>query len=213
MTGPSRAFEPSADVSALVLCGGCGSRMGGIDKGLTELAGRPLVRHVTDRLAPQVDDRIVLNCNRNTDAYRALGYPCVADPAGHAGTGPLAGIAAGLSQIVTRYCLICPCDTPLIPHTLARRLLTSLQAEGGGIVVVHDGKRMQPLHCLLETGLREELQHFLQNGGGAVHAWLESRTAIQVDFADVPDAFRNLNTPQELLACEALLREAGVCSH
>ncbi len=204
--------ETSAAVTALVLCGGGGTRMGGIDKGLVELAGRRLVDHVVERLSPQVENRFVLSCNRNADTYRALGFPVVTDAPELAGAGPLAGVAAGLQQVRTTHCLLCPCDTPLIPHDLVRRLRTALQQEDGEIAVVHDGQRRQPLHCLFDTALHGRLETYLRDGGHAVHAWLDVCAVVEADFSGQADAFRNVNTPEELAACAAGMEDGQACS-
>lgn len=210
-------MNPPADrdavpaVTALVLCGGAGSRMGGADKGLAELPGGRLVDHVIRRLAPQVENRFVLSCNRNADHYGALGFPLVADAPALAQGGPLAGIAAGLPLVRTPLCVVCPCDTPLIPHDLVQRLLTARQARHDPVAVVHDGTRRQPLHCLLDTSLAENLQCFLRDGGHAVHRWLEQCDVAEADFSDCPEAFGNVNTTAELAACAEGLKEQPPC--
>ncbi len=195
----------SSHTTALILAGGTGSRMGGCDKGLQLFRGQPLTGHLVARLAPQVGNRLLINCNRNLDEYRSFGFPCISDDAAH-GAGPLAGLLAGLQQVTTPYCFVTPCDTPLLPTDVVTRLQQGLEASRADLAVVHDGERRQVLHCLLRTELREQLQAWLQNGKRAAHAWQADCNTCEVSFADCAGAFRNLNSMAELQDCENQLK-------
>ena len=186
----------SAQISAVILAGGLGRRMGGEDKGLVEFEGKPLVAHVIDTIAPQVQ-QIFLNANRNLAAYRAFGHPVIAD--GLDGfQGPLAGILSALGQISTPLLLVVPCDAPRLPADLAGRLLAALQQEKSEIAVAHDGQRMQPVHALISRELRGSLEAFLASGERKIDRWYNMHKLAQADFSDRPEAFVNINTLDQL---------------
>lgn len=155
-----------AGVTGIVLAGGLGRRMGGVDKGLQPLRGRPLVAHVIERLAPQVNE-IVVNANQNLDAYRAFGHPVVPDEVGGF-AGPLAGLHAGLG--VARYALAVtvPCDSPFLPADLVARLAAALGAHQ--LAVAKTGDQPHPVFCLVRTALRAHLGAFLAAGGRKIDA-------------------------------------------
>lgn len=191
-------------ICAIVLCGGRGRRLGGIDKGLLELDGRPLAAHVCARLAAQVGGALRINCNRNQAAYQALGHPCYADavPDG----GPLAGISAGLAGTRARYCLFSPCDTPFLPLDLAERLHGALRRGESGIRYAHDGAQPHFLHCLIPTDRHGALQRWIADGGRSVHGWFAGQSAQAVDFSDAPAAFLNINSTEDLRRCQSQSR-------
>lgn len=176
--------------------------MGGADKGLLEARGRPLILQLVERIAPQVEGRVLVNCNRNMQRYRGFGLRCVQDTPG-LGAGPLAGIASAMRCIDTPWCLVCPCDTPDVPSDLLVRLYSALAEQGGALACAHDGERVQGLHLLLRTDLCEPLTRWLTAGGRAVQAWLTEQHACEVDFSDCAGAFRNLNTPADVRCWEA----------
>lgn len=181
-------------VSAIILAGGRGARMGCRDKGLVEFDGRPLVAHVLAAIAPRVG-RIAINANRNTDAYARLGYPVVEDRiAGY--PGPLAGIAAGLDWCPTTELLVIPCDTPGIGGYCVERLWGALGEADAA--VAHDGRRLQPLHALVRERCRENLDHFLETGGRRVDQWIQTLDWRQADCSDHPGMFININSPDML---------------
>ena len=181
-------------VHALVLAGGRGSRMGGVDKGLQLLDGRPLVSHVIERLAPQAD-RLLISANRNLDAYAALGHAVLPDPPGFEFAGPLAGMLAGLEALPDgAWLLAAPCDCPHLPADLAERLLAV--AEPHGLAFAH-AAREHPTHALLCARLREPLRAHLQAGGRAVLGWMRSQPHGIARFDD-DAAFANLNHPKDL---------------
>jgi molybdopterin-guanine dinucleotide biosynthesis protein A len=201
-----------ADITGLVLAGGRGARMGGVDKGLQHFNGEPLAMHALRRLGVQVGT-VMINANRNFSDYGAFGVPVWADSLADC-PGPLAGFLAGLEHCATPLLLTVPCDTPLFPLDLAARLSEALAADDAEIATVSapDGGgdaasalRPQPVFCLLRTSLRESLLRFTEAGGRKVQAWTAQRRTVYVPFdrpGDAPDAFFNANTLAELHALE-----------
>jgi molybdenum cofactor guanylyltransferase len=202
------------DITALILAGGRGSRMGGVDKGLQNFMGLPLALHTLTRL--QISGgvgQVMINANRNLAAYESFGVPVWPDVlADYA--GPLAGFLTGLERCETPYLLTVPCDTPLLPLDLAQRLAAALEAEDADIAMAaapeagQDGRmqvRTQPVFCLLRTELLESLVRFTQDGGRKIDAWTALHTTAVVAFdapGDDPQAFFNANTLAELQQLE-----------
>lgn len=188
-----------AQITGLVLAGGRGSRMGGIDKGLQLYQGRPLVQHALERLAPQVG-ALMINANRHLDAYAAFGVPVWPDTLADY-PGPLAGLAAGLAHCPTPYLASVPCDSPHFPTELVARLAAALARADAQVAVaaaVEDGAlRTQPVFCLLHTSLLPGLLAFLHGGQRKVGAWLATQRCVQVRF-DEAAAFFNANTLADL---------------
>lgn len=191
------------DITGLVLAGGRGSRMGGVDKGLQSHHGIPLALHALLRLQPQVGHAMV-NANRNLAAYEAFGVPVWPDalPAGMASfPGPLAGFLAGLEHCETPYLVTVPCDTPNFPADLVERLGRALLAEDVEIAIAatrEDGQlQPQPVFCLMRAALMESLVAFLQGGQRRIDRWTGQQRCATVVFDDA-DAFFNANTPDEL---------------
>jgi molybdopterin-guanine dinucleotide biosynthesis protein A len=197
-----------ASVTGLVLAGGLARRMGGADKGLVPLAGRPMVEHVVDALRPQVGT-ILLSANRNLERYAALGCPVIAD-ALDGYQGPLAGIATALRQRTTEFLVTVPCDAPLLPADLVRRLLAACEASDADVAVASDGERQQSVFLLVRARVAPALESYLAGGGRRVDAWLSRVRAAVADFSDEPWAFVNVNDPDERERVEAqLLSTAG----
>ncbi len=188
-----------ADISGLVLAGGRGSRMGGVDKGLQLHRGVPLALHALQRLAPQVA-RTMLNANRNLEAYAAMGVPVWADEAPDF-SGPLAGMLAGLRHCSTNYLATVPCDSPDFPLDLVWRLAQELRVSGADIAVAATRERgeirSQPVFCLLRASLQQSLASFLASGERKTGLWIGSHRSTQVLFEDAR-AFLNVNTLLEL---------------
>jgi len=182
-------------ITALVLAGGRGRRMGGRDKGLVELRGRPLAAHVIDAIAPQVE-AVLINANRNGDRYGAFGWPVVSDALTDY-QGPLAGFAVGMAASTTPLLLTLPCDGPMVAPDLAERLAGALEGAGADIAVAHDGSRMQPVYALLRCALLPSLEAFLAAGDRKIDLWYEGHHTVNVDFSDFPEQFTNVNTPEE----------------
>jgi molybdopterin-guanine dinucleotide biosynthesis protein A len=186
-------------ITGLVLAGGRGSRMGGVDKGLQPYRGTPLAQHALQRLAPQCGP-LLLNANRNLAAYAAFGAPVWPDePAEYA--GPLAGLATGLAHCETAYLASVPCDSPLFPHDLVERLADALVAADAEIAIAatrESGElRAQPVFCLLQSGLRASLLRFIAGGERQVERWTARHRRVQVEFLEA-GAFANANTLAEL---------------
>lgn len=187
-------------ITGIILAGGQGRRFGGVDKGLLELHGKPLIEYVIDALRPQ-SDTLIINANRNLDFYTRYGFPVICDAVGlH---GPLAGIASTLSAITTDYALTAPCDSPFLPADLGIRLLTSLEQNNADLAVAHDGQRLQPLFLLLKKSLILSLQHYLMQDL-KVELWVMSQRHVVTDFSDQTSAFININTILDLHHAETM---------
>lgn len=197
---------PRDAITGVILAGGKGRRIGGRDKGLVQIDGRPLIAHIIDTLRPQVG-RLVLNANRNIDRYRAFGYPVVQDALGDY-FGPLVGMARAMQDTDTPYLLSVPCDSPLVPTDLCDRLYRAMQAADADISVVHDGTRMQQVFALLRCDLHGDLLGYLESGGRKIETWYAGHRLVSADFSDLPDAFLNLNTSEDFRAFEAMKRNA-----
>lgn len=192
--------------SGLILCGGKSERLGGIDKPLRVLAGRPLIEHVLCRVAPQVQS-ILLSANRSREAYAAYGHDVV-DDAAHAGYGPLAGVLAGLDAASAELLLCVPGDAPLLPLELAQRLGHARSAADAEIAFADDGAGPQPLCCLLPRTLRADLRSYLDSGGRAPREWFARHRAVCADFSDAPRWAWSLNTEDQWRAAERRLAES-----
>ncbi len=181
-------------VSGIVLAGGQGRRMGGVDKGLQKLRGRPMVQWVLERLSPQVDE-IVVNANQNAAEYARFGHRVVGDEvSGFA--GPLAGLHAGLKAASYDLVATVPCDSPFLPSDLVSRLQSSLRDRD--LVVAKTGDQAHPVFALVRKSLLPNLEAFLLRGGRKIDAWYASLKFAEVSFDDEAEAFRNINTIEEL---------------
>lgn len=201
------------DITGLVLAGGRGSRMGGVDKGLQNFNGSPLALHAVLRLGMQVGE-VMVNANRNLAAYESFGIPVWPD-ADSSYAGPLAGFLTGLERCETPYLMTVPCDTPLFPLDLAERLSQAMDKEDAEIAMVSAPEaddagdtalRPQPVFCLMHTALLESLTRFVGQGGRKIDAWTAQHRTVHVAFdrpGDAADAFANANTLAELQALEA----------
>ena len=189
-------MKPYRDVTAVVLAGGRARRMGEHDKGLIALNQAPLIEYALTALQDQVDT-ILINANRNIERYAGMGYPVIQDH--HSGfSGPLAGMASALSVMRTRFLVTVPCDSPLLPLDLVDRLLTGQARADTALAVAHDGTRIQPVFALLERSLLPCLERYLNAGGRRIDQWYVQHRFASVDFSDQPDAFTNVNTPEDL---------------
>jgi molybdopterin-guanine dinucleotide biosynthesis protein A len=182
------------NITGIVLAGGQGRRMGGVDKGLQLLRGKPMVAHVLERLVPQVGE-IVINANQNVAAYEKFGHRVVRDDIGGF-AGPLAGLHAGLKAAAHPLVVTVPCDSPFLPADLVSRL--NAKMENHDLVVAKTGDQVHPVFCLLKRELKENLEAFLVGGGRKIDAWYGKLRHAEVPFDDEADAFRNINTLEEL---------------
>ena len=207
----THSIEPQ-DITGLILAGGRGSRMGGVDKGLQNFNGIPLALHTLMRLGPQVQS-VMVNANRNLSAYESFGASVWPDASADF-AGPLSGFLVGLERAETPYVLSVPCDTPRLPLDLAERLAAALIREDADIAMAaapetdDQGQtqiRTQPVFCLMKIELSESLVKFTHNGGRKIDAWTAQHKTVVVPFdapSDDPLAFANVNTLTELQALE-----------
>jgi len=183
-------------VTGIVLAGGQGRRMGSIDKGLVALLGRPMVAHVIERLAPQVDE-ILINANRNVSEYMALGHAVIPDAIGGY-AGPLAGLHVGLTHAANALIATVPCDSPFLPEDLIERLSAAMAKQSADIAVARTFDQPHPVFALVRRDVLPHLTRFLQGGGRKIDAWYATLNSTEVAFDDQADAFRNINTADEL---------------
>jgi molybdopterin-guanine dinucleotide biosynthesis protein A len=189
-----------ARITGLILAGGQGRRMGGVDKGLTPLRGRPMVAWVIDRLHPQVHE-VIINANQNRDDYAAFGHRVVGDEIGGF-AGPLAGLHAGLKVASHPFVATVPCDSPFLPGDLVQRLLAASLAGHADVAVARTGDQPHPVFALVRASVLGHLARFLEGGGRKIDAWYASLKVVEVPFDDQPEAFSNINTRDELAAFE-----------
>lgn len=190
--------SPTIEVTGVILAGGQGRRMGGVDKGLEPFRGRALAAHAIERLAPQVDE-ILVNANRNPEAWAQFGHRVIADEIpGYA--GPLAGFERGLAHARGRLVATVPCDSPFLPADLVARLGAALERTGADIAVARTFDQPHPVFALARTSVRPHLEAFLAAGGRKIDAWYATLATVEVPFDDEADAFRNINTRDELAA-------------
>lgn len=197
----------ASQITGVILAGGRGSRMGGVDKGLQPYRGVPLALHTLMRLQPQVGE-LMINANRNLSAYESFGVPVWPD-ADPDFAGPLSGFLVGLERAETPFVVTVPCDTPDFPVDLVPRLARALEAEGAELAMVRapdsedpqHAPRAQPVFCLLRTTLLESLVKFTHDGGRKIDRWTAQHRCAMVDFDDAAPFF-NANTLNELRQLE-----------
>ncbi|MGZ3236360.1 MAG: molybdenum cofactor guanylyltransferase MobA [Burkholderiaceae bacterium] len=190
---------PLPRITGLILAGGRGTRMGGVDKGLQLFRNAPMVTHVMQRLAPQVDS-IMINANQNISVYQQFGVPVYSDHTPDY-AGPLAGLQSGLMHCATEYLVTVPCDSPFLPSDLVKRLYDALQSKNADLAIVvtdeSNHRQQHPVFCLLKKSLLAHLSAYLENGGRKVGDWTSSLQCAEVHFADEA-AFNNINTLEDL---------------
>jgi molybdopterin-guanine dinucleotide biosynthesis protein A len=182
------------------LAGGLGRRMGGVDKGLKPLRGRPMVAWVIERFAPQVDETLI-NANQNLERYGALGHRVIPDEI-QGFAGPLAGLHRGLAEARHELVATVPCDSPLLPLDLVARLRAALERTRAEVAVAKTGEQPHPVFCLCRRSVLPGLSEFLAAGGRKIDAWYARLNVIEVPFDDQPEAFSNINTEEELRLLE-----------
>jgi len=192
-------FKISRHITGVILAGGRGSRMGGLDKGLVKLNEQYIIEHAITALRPQVS-RLLISANRNLDQYAQLcDCPVVTDTFGHY-EGPLAGMAAALAQVQTDYVLFVPCDSPFISSQLVERLYTGLIQVNADVSVADDGERIHPVFSLFKRKLLANLRAFLQTGDRRVHRFITQQSLARVDFSDISHTLLNVNTIEDIIA-------------
>ena len=183
-------------ITGVILAGGLGRRMGGTDKGLQELHGRPLVAWVSERLTPQVDE-LLINANQNVERYAAFGDRVVPDQIPDY-AGPLAGVHAALSAAAYPLVATAPCDSPFLPADLVFRLFSALTATNANLAVARTFDQPHPVFCLCRRAVLPHLSEFLAGGGRKFESWYATLNVVEVPFDDEADAFENINTREEL---------------
>jgi len=187
-------------VTGVVLAGGQGSRMGGVDKGLQPFRGRPMVAHAVERLAAQVDE-LLINANRNPEVYAQFGHRVIADEI-EGFAGPLAGFERGLAHAKSELVVTVPCDSPFLPTDLVARLRAALESNQADLAVAKTGDQTHPVFSLMRRDVLPSLQQFLSSGQRKIDRWYSGLKVVEVPFDDDPDAFLNINTREELASLE-----------
>jgi molybdopterin-guanine dinucleotide biosynthesis protein A len=183
-------------ITGVILAGGLGRRMGGVDKGLQLLQDKPMVQWALERFAPQVDE-VLINANQNAEQYGTFGYPVVPDQIPDF-AGPLAGLHAALSRAAHPLVATVPCDSPFLPADLVSRLHAALEADGADLAVARTFDQAHPVFCLCRREVLPHLTAFLESGGRKVDRWYATLKVIEVAFDDEAAAFSNINTRDEL---------------
>ncbi|HEX4332156.1 MAG TPA: molybdenum cofactor guanylyltransferase MobA [Usitatibacter sp.] len=188
------------EVTGVVLAGGQGSRMGGIDKGLQPFRGKSMAAHVIERLGPQVDE-LLINANRNLDEYERFGHRVIADEI-EGFAGPLAGFERGLAHARGRLVVTAPCDSPFLPEDLVARLRAALEAHRAELAVARTGDQAHPVFSLMRRDVHPSLVQFLGSGQRKIDKWYGGLRVVEVPFDDEAQAFLNINTREELANLE-----------
>lgn len=191
-------------VTGVILAGGKARRMGGEDKGLISFKHKPLISYVIHALKSQAD-QLIINANRNINSYQSFGYPVIEDTLDNF-CGPLAGMLSAMQTVNTDYILTAPCDSPDISLQLRQRMMEALLLEQADIAVAHDGERIQPVFSLIPCRLKNELEHYLEQGGRKIDLWLAQYKMAVVDFSDQPETFLNFNHPEDVRNHQPKLR-------
>ncbi|QIZ78016.1 molybdenum cofactor guanylyltransferase MobA [Ferrimonas lipolytica] len=194
-----------ANLTLAVLAGGQARRMLGEDKGLIAVAGKPMVQHVLQRLQAQPESTVLIS-NRNQAEYSKLGYPVFSDEIPDY-AGPLAGVCSALQHSNTDYMLVVPCDTPMLPATLAEDMMATLIEHDAEIVIARDNERDHPVIMLLKCTLLDSLHEYLAGGDRKVALWYNKHKMAYCDFGDRAAAFANINTPEQKQQLEQQLLE------
>ena len=189
----------NSKIVGIILSGGAGRRLGGVDKGLQNYQSKPLIEQVIQQIQPQVDE-LLLCVNRNQQHYAEYGFPLICDQEPQSYQGPLAGIYAAikyLNQLAENNSyrlLISSCDSPNLPSDHAQKLLSALSNSAASSSVVYDGHRTQNLHCLIKQSAFDSLLDFYETGGRAMHQWHKKNASIEVDFSEQAACFLNVNS-------------------
>ncbi len=193
-------MEEQNKVTGVVLAGGLARRMNKQDKGLINYNNRPMVSYAVEAMS-QVADPVLINANRNQQAYMQFGCRVIADQT-DTFDGPLAGVLSAMSNANTENLIVMPCDSPLIKAEHLKKLLLSLQKNNMEIAVAFDGQRMHPVFLALKTSLQNSLKQYLQQGNRKIDLWLQQHKLIKVDFSQHAEVFLNINTLSELETLE-----------
>lgn len=196
-------MKKTSNITAVILAGGQGSRFTGVDKGLIELNKIPLIKHIVNRVQPQIE-KIIISANRNIEAYERFSFSVYEDDITDF-AGPLAGILKALQHSQTEWLLSVPADSPFLPDDLVQRLMNNIQ--DNKIAMPHDGKYLQPTFALIHKSMAPSLKAFLAKGGRKTRVWMQQQPHIIVDFSDQANAFFNINTEDDLKYAEKHLKD------
>ncbi len=192
----------SENITAVILAGGQGRRMGGRDKGLIEFNGKALVKILIEKLEQQAVT-IIVNANRNQQRYQAFGCPVVSDQLTDY-QGPLAGFASAMNAVDTDFIVTLPCDSPFLVTDYVSRFINSHEQNDSPVHVAYDGERLQPVHAMISVGLLPSLNKFLDSGDRKIDRWYAQHDFAQTSFSDCADMFRNINTPSDQQSLQAI---------
>lgn len=186
------------DITAVILAGGQGRRMGGQDKGLIDFNGQPIVEILIEKLKQQ-QVKIAINANRNLETYQAYDLPVISDELSDF-QGPLAGFAAAMHAVDTDYVLTLPCDGPLLVDNFVDLFIESQSIQQQPICVADDGERLQPVYALIRVDLLDDLLTFLKTGDRKIDRWYAQHSFAKVDFSTQKYMFANINKPDDRTA-------------
>ena len=196
----------------IILAGGLARRLGGLDKGLIEVGGRPILARLVERLAPQCV-ALLLNANGDPARFAAFGLPVISDDI-EGFAGPLAGVLAGMDHAAMRFpsaphVLSVPADTPFVPENLAARLDAARAGAGAKIAVAASAGRVHHAVALWPLSLAEELRQALGAGERRVSGFIARYASATADWPIEPfDPFFNVNRPEDLAEAEEIARIA-----
>lgn len=193
----------------VILAGGQGRRMGGIDKSLISWQGRTLLDCLLEQLASSDLDRVVLNSNRPAHVYASFGLEVFPDAPRVHGMGLLAGLYSALCRYPEALILTVPCDTPFLPQDYVARTLAAAEVLADPLAVAWDGNDIHPTYCLVTGMYAASLKAFLISGQRRARDWLEQEGAVMVDFSDQAGAFININQPADIQSLESRLAKNG----
>ncbi len=184
------------NVTAVILAGGMGRRMGGQDKGLVKYKNGTLIEHVIAGISQQTDN-ILINANRNIEVYSQFGYPIVEDSLSDF-QGPLAGFYSAMAVANTDYILTLPCDGPFVVDNYLSSMINAINSTDSEMAIASDGERMQPVYALLPVNLRASLEQFLKDGERKIDRWYKEHQYTLVEFDATTRLFTNINTPEDI---------------
>jgi len=202
MTNDSLSHIPGG-VTACILAGGKGSRLGGTDKGLLKIADKYLIEHCVEKITPQVN-KVLISANRNFTTYSSLCDLVVADSYG-VFEGPLAGFLAAMEHADTKYLTTIPCDAPLFPNNLVHLLFRPIIERKAEATVACVAGKLHPTFSCIPTDLNSSLRTYLQSGKRKIITWLEEFPLERVEFPDERE-FTNINTPEDLIKTKNYLK-------
>lgn len=186
----------SLPITGVILAGGKGRRFSSRDKGLVEVAGRPLVEYAIELLETETSE-LIISANRHIKDYERYGFRVVTDALPDY-PGPLAGMLAGLQDASNEFVVFVPCDMPYLPSALVARMYKTLIDSAADVCVPNDGERNHPVIAMMRHSLEDVLRAYLSAGNRKVGDWVAAQKFAVADFSDTPESFRNLNRPEDV---------------